>query len=177
MARGSSLSSIAAADCAAALLQGWIQRFGVPSTTSTITSNRGPQFTSQLWSALCKLPSINHVQTTAYHPQANGLVERLHCRLKDALRARSAAADWYHHFPWVMLGVNAAWRQDSKFSPGENVFGSQPTLPGQFLAAPEYPSPSFLSDFQVSSPVESLSRLHTKRCEGPQYAFQRSFVV
>jgi cleavage and polyadenylation specificity factor subunit 1 len=66
------LPSVAAADCAAALLQGWIQRFGVPST---ITSDRGPQFTSQLWAALCKLLSINHVQTTAYHPQANGLVE------------------------------------------------------------------------------------------------------
>jgi hypothetical protein len=139
------LSSIAAADCAAALLQGWIQRFGVPST---ITSDRGPQFTSQLWSALCKLLSITHIQTTAYHPQANSLVERLHRRLKDALRARSAAADWYHHLPWVMLRICTAWREDSAFSPAENVFGSQPILPGQFLAAPESPSPSFLSDFQ-----------------------------
>jgi cleavage and polyadenylation specificity factor subunit 1 len=139
------LSSVAAADCAAALLQGWIQRFGVPST---ITSDRGPQFTSQLWSALCKLLCINHIQTTAYHPQANGLVERLHRRLKDALRARSAAADWYHHLPWVMLGIRTAWREDGVFSPAENVFGSQPVLPGQFLSAPESPSPSFLSDFQ-----------------------------
>jgi hypothetical protein len=63
------LSSLAAADCAAALLQGWIHQFGVPST---ITSSRGPQFTSQLWTALCKLLPVNHVQTTAYHPQANG---------------------------------------------------------------------------------------------------------
>jgi transposase InsO family protein len=130
------LSSVAAADCAAALLQGWIQRFGVPST---ITSDRGPQFTSQLWSALCKLLCINHIQTTAYHPQANGLVERLHRRLKDALRARSAAADWYHHLPWVMLGIRTAWREDGVFSPAENVFGSQPVLPGQFLSAPESP--------------------------------------
>ncbi len=139
------LSSVAAADCAAALLQGWIQRFGVPST---ITSDRGPQFTSQLWAALCKLLSINHVQTTAYHPQANGLVERMHRRLKDALRARSAAADWFHHLPWVMLGIRTAWREDAEFSPAENVFGSQPVLPGQFLSAPESPSPSFLADFQ-----------------------------
>ncbi len=139
------LSTVAAADCAAALFQGWIQRFGVPST---ITSDRGPQFTSQLWAALCKLLSITHVQTTAYHPQANGLVERLHRRLKDALRARSATADWYSHLPWVMMGIRTAWREDSAFSPAENVFGSQPVLPGQFLSAPESPSPSFLSDFQ-----------------------------
>jgi hypothetical protein len=139
------LSSIAAADCAAALLQCWIQRFGVPST---ITSDRGPQFTSQLWSGLCKLLSITHVQTTAYHPQANGLVERLHRHLKDALRARSAAADWYSHLPWVMLDIRTAWREDSEFSLAENMFGSQPVLPGQFLSAPKSLSPSFLSDFQ-----------------------------
>ncbi len=106
------LSTVAAADCAAVLLQGWIQRFGVPAT---ITSDRGPQFTSQLWAALCKLLSFTHVQTTAYHPQANGLVERLHRRLKDALRARSAAADWYSHLPWVMMGIRTAWREDSPF--------------------------------------------------------------
>jgi len=139
------LSSVAAADCAAALLQGWIQWFGIPST---VTSDRGPQFTSQLWAALCKLLSITHVQTTAYHPQANGLVERLHRRLKDALRARSAAADWYSHLPWVMMGIRTAWREDSIFYPAENVFGSQLVLLGQFLSAPELPSPSFLSDFQ-----------------------------
>ena len=93
------------ADCAAALLQGWIQRFGVPST---ITSDCGPQFTSQLWSALCRLLSIFHIQTTAYHSQANGLVEQLHHRLKDALRGRAASVDLYLHLPWVMLGVRAA---------------------------------------------------------------------
>jgi transposase InsO family protein len=31
--------------------------------------------------------------TTAYHPPSNGLVERFHRRLKEALRARLAGAD------------------------------------------------------------------------------------
>ncbi|MFO0006952.1 MAG: DDE-type integrase/transposase/recombinase, partial [bacterium] len=78
------MSATSVADCAMALLHGWIQRFGVPTT---ITSDRGQQFTSALWAATCRLLSITHVPTTAYHPQANGLVERFHRRLKDALRA------------------------------------------------------------------------------------------
>jgi hypothetical protein len=47
-----------------------------------------------------------------------------------------------------MMGIRTAWREDSIFSPAENVFGSQLVLLGQFLSAPELPSPSFLSDFQ-----------------------------
>jgi transposase InsO family protein len=65
------LAAVTAADCAAGLLHGWVQRFGVPAT---ITSDRGPKFASSLWSALCSLLNISHVQTTAYHPQANGAV-------------------------------------------------------------------------------------------------------
>ena len=76
-------------DCANALFQGWVSRFGVPEV---ITSDRGAQFTSSLWAALCSLLNIQHNQTTAYHPQSNAMVERFHCRLKDALRARCAAA-------------------------------------------------------------------------------------
>ena len=139
------LASTTAADCATALLHGWIQRFGVPST---LTSDRGPQFTSQLWTALCKLLSINHLQTTAYHPQSNGLVERMHKRLKEALRARATASDWFQNLPWVMLGIRAAWRDDAEFTPAESVFGSQPVLPGQFLNTPEAPAAPFLAEFQ-----------------------------
>jgi hypothetical protein len=87
---------------------------------------------------------------TAYHPQSNELVERFHRRLKDALRSRAAAADWHDHLPWVMLGIRASFREDSKFSPAEAVFGSQLILSGQFINTAESPSPSFLSDLQTT---------------------------
>jgi transposase InsO family protein len=76
--------------------------FQVPKT---ITSNRGPQFTSNLWSQLCSMLNIAHRQTTAYHPESNGAVERLHRRLKDAIRARAAAATWAEELPFVLLGL------------------------------------------------------------------------
>ena len=79
------LASITAAECARALFAGWVSRFGVPAT---ITSDRGAQFTSALWAGLCSLLNIQHSPTTAYHPQSNGLVERFHRPLKDALRSR-----------------------------------------------------------------------------------------
>jgi transposase InsO family protein len=60
---------------------------------AVIISDCGTQFTSSLWVALCSLLKIQHSHTTAYHPQSNGMVERFHRCLKDALRAQCAAAD------------------------------------------------------------------------------------
>ena len=62
-------AEVAVAEVAAALFSGWICRFGVPAI---ITSDRGAQFTSNIWNSLCLLLQIKHQPTTAYHSQANG---------------------------------------------------------------------------------------------------------
>jgi transposase InsO family protein len=85
------LSDTSAATCAKALIFSWISGFGV---TETITSDHGTQFSSNIWSQLCEMLHISHRQTTAYHPELNGAVKRLHRRLKDALHARTAATTW-----------------------------------------------------------------------------------
>ncbi len=53
----------AAAACTKALTFTWISHFRVPET---ITSDRGPQFTSNRWFQLCEMLNISHKQTTAY---------------------------------------------------------------------------------------------------------------
>jgi hypothetical protein len=82
---------------------------------------------------------IKHVITSAFHPQSNGILERFHRRLKDAIRARVATADWLQHLPWILLGLQAAPRENSGVSAAELVFGTPLQLPGQFLAAAEPP--------------------------------------
>jgi transposase InsO family protein len=119
-----------AAACANALTFNWISCFGVPRT---INSDCGPQFTSTLWSQLCEMLNISHKQTTAYHPESNGTVERLHRRLNDTLRARAAAATWSEELPFVLLGLRAQPREDAGLSPAEAVFGAQIVLPNEFL--------------------------------------------
>jgi transposase InsO family protein len=126
------LNDISAKSCASVLIQGWIARYGV---LAVITLDRGSQFMSALWDSLCNILGIKQVQTTAYHPQANGLVERFHRRLKDALRAHLAGPTWTAHLPWVLLGLRAAPREEDKISPTQAVFGTPIVLPGQFLDA------------------------------------------
>lgn len=138
------ISDTSAASCAHTLISGWVARFGVPES---LTSDRGVQFTSALWKAVCAVLNISHHQTTAYHPQSNGLVERFHRRLKDALRARLAAPDWPQQLPWVLLGIRATPREDSNTSPADAVYGSPLVLPGQLLSTPEPPA-TFYADLQ-----------------------------
>ncbi len=78
------LKNMEASTCVDAFIAGWVARFGV---LGTVTTDRGTQFTSALWSSTCTSLGIKHVLTTAYHPQSNGMVERVHRQLKDALRA------------------------------------------------------------------------------------------
>ena len=69
-----------------AFAHGWVATFGVPSS---ITTDRGAQFLLAAWGQLMTTWGIKAHTTTAYHPEANGLVERLHRRLKEAILACS----------------------------------------------------------------------------------------
>ena len=113
-------------ECASAMFHGWISRFGVPAV---ITSDRGAQFTSSLWSAICSLLKIKHKTTTAFHPQSNGMVERFHRQL---------------------LGLHTSPREDSATSASEAVYGSVLTLPGQFLEVQDPPTNLFYENLKNS---------------------------
>lgn len=119
-----------ASTCATALIHHWIARFGVPEE---IVSDRGKQFTSTLWTECNKLLGIETHTTTAYHPQANGMVERFHRQLKAALKARTTGPDWVTELPMVLLGIRSSWRVDPDCSPAELVYGTTLRLPGEFL--------------------------------------------
>ncbi len=70
---------------------------------------------------------------TSKHPELNGAVERLHRRLKDALRTHTAMATWSEDLPFVLFGLRAQPREDTGLSPAEAVFGAQIVLPNEFL--------------------------------------------
>ena len=128
------LASTTASACADALLTHWVSRFGVPAH---LTSDRGPQFVSALWQRLCAVLGITHHQTTAYHPESNGMVERFHRSMKNSLRARCVDGSWNQQLPWVLLGLRTTPKEGIGLSAAEMVFGTTLCLPGEFLTVPE----------------------------------------
>jgi len=133
-----------------ALISQWVAPFGVPTH---LTSNQGAQFTSALRAHLCNVIGTHHNTTTAYHPQSNGMVKRAHRRLKDALKACMAPADWPQHLPWVLLDINNAPKEDTGKSAAQMVYGTSLTLPAQMAARDELPVDEILWNLSTAAPI------------------------
>lgn len=122
---------------AEAFLSVWIARFGCPQT---IITDQGAQFESQLVRQLANLLGAEKSRTTAYHPAANGLVERFHRGLKAAIRCQ-ASDNWVEKLPLVLLGLRSTVREELDASVAQYVYGSTPRLPGEFFKQ-RTPTPS-----------------------------------
>lgn len=124
------VTNIEATTVARRLYAGWISRFGTPLR---ITTDQGRQFESSLFRELNALIGCQRIRTCAYHPQANGMVERLHRQLKDAIRCHQTQR-WTQVLPTILLGIRSAWKEDLGATSAELVYGEPLRLPGEFLA-------------------------------------------
>lgn len=115
---------------AKAFVETWIARFGCPLR---ITTDQGRQFESNLFNQLSRLTGSTHLRTTAYHPAANGMVERFHRQLKASIKCYQNDR-WVEILPLVLLGIRSAWKEDLKATSAELVFGEPLRLPGEFLS-------------------------------------------
>ena len=118
------------------LVEEVMTRHGVPSE---LLSDRGALFLSKLMEDVYKLMGITNTNTTAYHPQMDGLVERFHQTLTDML-AKSIEKnnkDWDKHLPYVMFGYRSGLQQSTWESPFYLLYGWDPCLPtGEVLNVP-----------------------------------------
>ncbi|KAH9586005.1 hypothetical protein MS3_00007070 [Schistosoma haematobium] len=141
------ITSITAETVSHRFVERWIALYGCPST---VTTDRGQQFESALFSSLTRLLGTERIRTTAYHPASNGLVERFHRQLKSALRAHEND-DWYETLPLVLLGIRTSLKADIQCSAAELVYGTTLRLPGEFF------TPRSRPNFAKSDYVHRLS--------------------
>jgi hypothetical protein len=90
--------------------------YGFPNK---IVSDRGPQWNSAYFRALCDQADIRLSLSTAYHPQTNGLVERTNEVVETALRHYVSPdhTDWDKKLPFIEFALNDMYREATGTTP------------------------------------------------------------
>ena len=97
-------------------------RFSIPEQ---LHSDQERQFESLLMKEICDLLKIKKTRTTPYHPQCDGLVERLNRTLLDML-ATTTQEDQIRK---VCMSYNTSVHSSTGFTPFYLMFGRQAKLP------------------------------------------------
>ena len=159
------MTNINADTVAKHLISSWIARFGVPLRIST---DQGRQFESSLFNKLCELLGTKHLRTTAYHPQANGMIERFHRTFKTALMC--AGKDWASNLHIILLALRNTFKEDLKATPAQLVFGEPSRIPGEFIT----PNPNRGYTELISDLANTMSKVRPQ--EVNSHANQKPFV-
>lgn len=87
---------------ARAFVEHYVLKHGIPERVLT---DQGSEFEAEPFQALCREFGIQKDRTTAYHPQANGMVERMNRTLAGKLKRMAAAnqQDWDEHLPYALF--------------------------------------------------------------------------
>jgi len=109
-----------------------------------IISDRDPKFTSDLWISLHKLYGTTLAFSTAYHPQTDGLAERMIQTLEDMIRRycsfgieykddRGFTYDWVMLLPALEMAYNSSVHSTTGRTPYELERGWIPSTPKDLI--------------------------------------------
>ena len=96
-----------------------------------LTTDQGKCFTAKMMQKVVRAMETNHQTTTAYHPQANGLVERLNHTLADMLSMYVSRdhTNWDVTLPFVRFAYNTSKQESTGKSPFYLMHGRHPVIP------------------------------------------------
>ena len=127
-AETASLKTGTAYETAQFLIDRIILQHGAPAS---IISDRGKCFIAELTQNVLKILKVNHQTTTSYHPQANGLCERLNHTLADMLSMYVDAdhKNWDEVLPYVTFAYNISKQESTRYTPFYLLYGREAVLP------------------------------------------------
>ena len=119
---------------AKAVAEAMMQVFATTGIPLQLLTDQGSQFVGSLVGHLCKDLHIDKVKTAPYHPECNGVVERMHGTLGSMLtKATSLGLDWVGQVPFALFALRSSPNRDTGFSPFELVFGHSVRTPLDIL--------------------------------------------
>lgn len=124
------LPDATAKNVARALADEVICRFGAPKA---ILSDNGKNFLSNLMVNFREIFGIKKYNTSTYHPQSNGALERSHNSLKEYLRIYTEEnKEWDSLIPTALFSFNNSVSSATKFCPQELIYGKVARMPTEF---------------------------------------------
>ena len=111
-----------------------ISRFGCPNR---IHSDNAQNFHSKLMTSLCKALNIKRTFTSALSPMSNGMLEKFHLFLGNALKLTvdENQRDWDTRLPHLLLAYRTTHQRSIDDTPAFVVYGADLKLPTQLLTA------------------------------------------
>lgn len=145
------------------ILEDIILKYGAPRY---IITDRGQVFQSNLVSSLIKLCNVNHQMTTAYHPQTNGLTERLNKTLTDmlSLYVDVEQKNWDDALPFVTFGYNTSKQDTTGYTPFFMLHGreAETTLDAMLPFMPDDKDSDYISQLIMNAEeARQLAHLRT----------------
>jgi transposase InsO family protein len=105
-----------------------IINFGCPNE---ILTDRGSSFLSEAVQSFVNRYQIYHLKTAPYHPQVNGMVERVHSLLAHSIRTLSENQPdrWDEFVGQAVFGIRIRQHSVTRKSPFNLLYGLEPRLP------------------------------------------------
>jgi hypothetical protein len=88
-----------------------------------LISDRGLEFVNALVERYAKQYNIRLNRTTAYHPQSNGLTERMNKIIKNAIRRIGEKATWDLQLPDILYSIRTHVSATTGFTPFHLMYG------------------------------------------------------
>ena len=144
-----------------------IEHFGRYGLPIEILTDQGPQYHNAVLEHLTHKLGVQHIITTPYSHQENGLVERVNKEVTRHLRNivldRRVKTEWSSMLPLVQRIINSKVHKVTKFAPATLLFGNNIDL-DRHLFSPFIPDheatnpPTDMPDY-VARLIESHSKL------------------
>ena len=117
------------------LVEQIIPRHGVPKE---LLSDRGPAFLSKVMCDVYRLLGVHKLNTSAYHPRTDGLVERFNRTLTSMLAktVEKGGKDWDFRLPFVLFAYRSSLQSSTRESPFYLLYGRDPQLPTDAVSDP-----------------------------------------